>query len=230
MKRILIIEDDVAILRGLKDNLEYESYEVLTATDGEQGYCLVQEKKPDLIILDLMLPRMSGYELCRKVRKQGITTPILMLTARGEEVDRVLGLDLGADDYVTKPFSVPELLARIRAIIRRVRQARTGNLPSDLCFGDVSIDFKSFEARKDDKALDLSRKEFGVLRLLAARVGEVVTRDELLDEVWGYDRYPTTRTVDNHISLLRTKLEDDPSRPRHLITVHGVGYKLVIDG
>jgi DNA-binding response OmpR family regulator len=230
MKRILIIEDDVAILRGLKDNLEYESYEVLTATDGEQGYCLIQEKKPDLIILDLMLPKMSGYELCRKVRKQGITSPILMLTARGEEVDRILGLDLGADDYVTKPFSVPELLARIRAIIRRVRQARTGNLPSDLCFGDVSIDFKSFEARKDDKALDLSRKEFGVLRLLAARVGEVVTRDELLDEVWGYDRYPTTRTVDNHISLLRTKLEDDPSRPRHLITVHGVGYKLVIDG
>jgi DNA-binding response OmpR family regulator len=230
MKRILIIEDDVAILRGVKDNLEYESYQVLTATDGEQGYCLIQEKKPDLIILDLMLPKMSGYELCRKVRKEGVTTPILMLTARGEEVDRVLGLDLGADDYVTKPFSVPELLARIRAIIRRVRQARTGNLPSDLCFGDVSIDFKSFEARKDDKALDLSRKEFGVLRLLAARVGEVVTRDELLDEVWGYDRYPTTRTVDNHISLLRTKLEDDPSRPRHLITVHGVGYKLVIDG
>jgi DNA-binding response OmpR family regulator len=230
MKRILIIEDDVAILRGVKDNLEYESYQVLTATDLEQCYCLIQEKKPDLIILDLMLPKMSGYELCRKVRKQGITSPILMLTARGEEVDRILGLDLGADDYVTKPFSVPELLARIRAIIRRVRQARTGNLPSDLCFGDVSIDFKSFEARKDDKALDLSRKEFGVLRLLAARVGEVVTRDELLDEVWGYDRYPTTRTVDNHISLLRTKLEDDPSRPRHLITVHGVGYKLVIDG
>jgi len=229
MKRILIIEDDVAILRGLKDNLEYESYEVLTATDGERGYCLIQEKKPDLIILDLMLPKMSGYELCRKVRKQGITIPILMLTARGEEVDRVLGLDLGADDYVTKPFSVPELLARIRAIIRRVHQAKTGDLPSDLRFGDVVVDFKCFEARKDDKVLDLSRKEFGVLRLLAARTGEVVTRDELLDEVWGYDQYPTTRTVDNHISLLRTKLEDDPSDPHHLITVHGVGYKLVLD-
>ncbi len=229
MKRILVIEDDVAILRGLKDNLEYESYEVLTATDGEQGYCLIQETKPDLIILDLMLPKMSGYELCRRVRKQGITTPILMLTARGEEVDRVLGLDLGADDYVTKPFSVAELLARIRAIIRRVHQAKTGNLPSDLRFGDVVIDFKCYEAQKDDKVLDLSRKEFGVLRLLAARAGEVVTRDELLDEVWGYDQYPTTRTVDNHISLLRTKLEDDPSHPRHLITVHGVGYKLVLD-
>jgi DNA-binding response OmpR family regulator len=229
MKRILVVEDDLAILRGLKDNLEYESYEVLTATDGEQGYCLIQEKKPDLIILDLMLPKMSGYELCRKVRKQGITTPILMLTARGEEVDRVLGLDLGADDYVTKPFSVPELLARIRAIIRRVHQAKTGDLPSDLRFSDVFIDFKCFEARKDNKVLDLSRKEFGVLRLLAARAGEVVTRDELLDDVWGYDQYPTTRTVDNHISLLRTKLEDDPSHPRHLITVHGVGYKLVLN-
>lgn len=229
MKRILIVEDDVAILRGLKDNLEYESYEVLTATDGEQGYCLIQEKKPDLIILDLMLPKMSGYELCRKVRKEGITTPILMLTARSEEVDRVLGLDLGADDYVTKPFSVPELLARIRAVIRRVHQAKTGDLPGDLRFGNVVIDFKCFEARKDDKVLDLSRKEFGVLRLLAARAGEVVTRNELLDEVWGYDQYPTTRTVDNHISLLRTKLEDDPSHPCHLITVHGVGYKLVLD-
>ncbi len=228
MKRILIVEDDLAILRGLKDNLEYESYEVLTATDGEQGYSLMREKKPELVILDLMLPRMSGYELCRKVRKEGNTTPILMLTARGEEVDRVLGLDLGADDYVTKPFSVLELLARIRAIMRRVQQDKTGDLPDDLHFGEISIDFKCFEARKEEKILSMSRKEFGVLRILAARVGEVVTRDELLDAVWGYDQYPTTRTVDNHIALLRTKLEDDPSRPRHLITVHGVGYKLIL--
>ncbi|MGB7294907.1 MAG: response regulator transcription factor [Candidatus Aminicenantales bacterium] len=229
MKRILIIEDDLAILRGLKDNLEYESYEVLTATDGEQGYALLREKKPDLVILDLMLPRMSGYELCRKVRKEGNTIPILMLTARGEEVDRVLGLDLGADDYVTKPFSVPELLARIRAIMRRVQQDKTGDLPDDLHFGEISVDFKCFEARKGEKVLNMSRKEFGVLRVLAARVGEVVTRDELLDAVWGYDQYPTTRTVDNHIALLRTKLEDDLSNPRHLITVHGVGYKLILE-
>jgi DNA-binding response OmpR family regulator len=230
MKRILVIEDDLAILRGLKDNLEYDSYEVLTAADGEQGYSLIKEKKPDLIILDLMLPKMNGYELCRKVRGEGITTPILMLTARGEEMDRVVGLDMGADDYVTKPFSVPELMARIRAIFRRVQKARTGDLPAELQFGEIKIDFKRFEALKGEVSLTMSRKEFGVLRLLAARVGEVVTRDELLDEVWGYDQYPTTRTVDNHISLLRTKLEDDPSRPRHLITVHGVGYKLVIDG
>ena len=229
MKRILIIEDDLAILRGLKDNLEYESYEILTAEDGEQGYCLIREKKPDLIILDLMLPKMSGYELCRKVREEGVTTPILMLTARGEEVDRVLGLDLGADDYVTKPFSVPELLARVRAILRRVQRSKKGNLPGELRFGKVSIDFKRFEARRAGKILNMSRKEFGVLHLLAARAGEVVTRDELLDEVWGYDQYPTTRTVDNHISLLRTKLEDDPSKPRYLLTVHGVGYKLVLE-
>jgi DNA-binding response OmpR family regulator len=229
MKRILIIEDDVAILRGLKDNLEYESYEVLTAEDGEKGYCLIQEKKPDLIILDLMLPKMSGYELCRKVRDEGITTPILMLTARGEEMDRVVGLDLGADDYVTKPFSVPELLARIRAIIRRVQKSKAGDLPGELNFGEISIDFKCFEACKGEKILNMSRKEFGVLRILAAREGEVVTRDELLNEVWGYDQYPTTRTVDNHIALIRNKIEDDPSKPRHLITVHGVGYKLVFD-
>ncbi|MBA7684967.1 Alkaline phosphatase synthesis transcriptional regulatory protein PhoP [subsurface metagenome] len=229
MKRILVIEDDRAILRGLKDNLEYDKYEVLTATDGEQGYCLIQEKKPDLIILDLMLPKMSGYELCRKVREEGLTTPILMLTARGEEVDRVLGLDLGADDYVTKPFSVPELLARIRAILRRMQRSKIGPLPNELRFGKVVIDFKRFEAHRAGEALNMSRKEFGILRLLAARVGEVVTRDELLDEVWGYEQYPTTRTVDNHIALLRSKLEEDPSKPRHLLTVHGVGYKLVLE-
>jgi DNA-binding response OmpR family regulator len=229
MKQILIIEDDLAILRGLKDNLEYDKYEVLTATDGEQGYCLIQERKADLIILDLMLPKMSGYELCRKVREEGLNTPILMLTARGEEVDRVLGLDLGADDYVTKPFSVPELLARIRAILRRVQQSKKGPLPSELSFGKVLIDFKSFEARRAGKALTMSRKEFGILRFLAARAGEVVTRDELLDEVWGYEQYPTTRTVDNHIALLRSKLEENPSKPRHLLTVHGVGYKLVLE-
>lgn len=227
MKQILIIEDDAAILRGLKDNLEYESYQVLTATDGEQGYCLIQEKKPDLIILDLMLPKMNGFELCRKIKKEGVSIPILMLTARSEEMDRVMGLDLGADDYITKPFSMAELLARIRAVMRRIQKAKAGDLPETLQFGSVFIDFKRFTARKGDKTLELSRKEYGVLRLLAARQEEVVTRNEILDDVWGYDQYPTTRTVDNHIGLLRNKLEDDPSSPKHLITVHGVGYKLV---
>ncbi|MDH4198577.1 MAG: response regulator transcription factor [Candidatus Aminicenantes bacterium] len=228
MKRILIIEDDVAILRGLKDNLEYEGYEVLSATDGEQGYDLIREKKPDLVILDLMLPRLSGYEVCRKVRAEGGNVPILILTARGEEVDKVHGLNIGADDYMTKPFSVRELLARIQAIFRRASSSRTGPLPDELRFHDVIVDFLRFEATKSGRALGLSRKEFGVLRLLAARSGEVVTRDELLDAVWGYDRFPTTRTVDNHVALLRAKIEDDPARPRFLLTIRGVGYKLVV--
>lgn len=227
MSRIIVIEDDRAILRGLRDNLEYESYEVYTATDGEQGYRLIQKHHPHLIVLDLMMPKMSGYELCRKVRSEGIATPILMLTARSEEADRVRGFDLGADDYVTKPFSVPELLARIRAILRRVKPSTA--LPDRLHFDDVSVDFKRFEAAKAGQVLKLSRKEFGVLRLLAARLGHVVTRNELIDEVWGHESYPTTRTVDNHIASLRSKLEDDSSKPRHLITVHGVGYKLVLE-
>jgi DNA-binding response OmpR family regulator len=227
MSRIIVIEDDLAILRGLKDNLEYESYEVLTATDGEQGYRLIQEHNPDLIVLDLMMPRMNGYELCQKVRSEGIVVPILMLTARSEEMDRVHGLDIGADDYVTKPFSVPELLARIRAILRRAQLPTA--LPENLRFDDVIVDFTCFDAKKGEQVLKMSRKEFGVLRFLAGRAGQVVTRNELLDEVWGHECYPTTRTVDNHIASLRAKLEDDPSKPRHLITVHGVGYKLVIE-
>jgi len=225
MSRILVIEDDPAILRGLADNLKFESYEVLTAADGEAGYRLIKEQTPDLIILDLMMPKMSGYEVCRKVRDEGLTTPILMLTARGQEGDRVLGLDLGADDYVTKPFSVRELLARIRALLRRTQPPKA--LPDELRFSDVVVDFRRYEARKGGTNLEMTRKEFGVLRLLAARPGEVVTRDELLNEVWGYDNYPTTRTVDNHIASLRAKLEDNPSEPRHLLTVHGVGYKLI---
>ena len=223
MSRILVIEDDPAILRGLADNLTFESHEVITATDGEQACSLIREKKPDLIILDLMLPRMSGYEVCRAVRRDGITTPILMLTARGEEGDRVLGLDFGADDYVTKPFSVRELMARIRALLRRVHAARA--LPDRLEFENVVVDFRRYEARKGGQVIEMTRKEFGVLRYLAAHAGEVVTRDELLNEVWGYESTPTTRTVDNHIASLRAKIEENPSSPSHLLTVHGVGYK-----
>ena len=228
MSLILIVEDDAAILRGLADNLKFESYEVLTAGNGEAGLQLAREKKPDLIVLDLMLPKLSGYEVCRKLRGEGNQTPILMLTARGEEADRVLGLDLGADDYVTKPFSVRELLARVRALLRRTQPARAG-LPDTLAFGDVEIDFRSWEARRAGKPLEMTRKEFSVLRLLAARAGEVVTRDELLNEVWGYENYPNTRTVDNHIAGLRAKLEPDPAQPRYLRTMHGVGYKFVTE-
>jgi DNA-binding response OmpR family regulator len=225
MTRVLIVEDDPAILRGLKDNLVAESYEVLTASDGEAGYRLIHDQKPDLVILDLMLPRMSGYEVCRRVREEGENTPILMLTARGEETDRVLGLDLGADDYVTKPFSVRELLARVRAIVRRAHPPKP--LPDQLQFNDVVVDFKRYEARRGERRIEMTRKEFGMLQYLAARSGEVVRRDELLEEVWDYKNYPTTRTVDNHVLALRGKLEEDPAAPRHLITVHGVGYKFV---
>lgn len=225
MSRILVVEDDPAILRGLADNLAFESHEVLTATDGETACSLIRDRKPDLIVLDLMLPRLSGYEVCRSVRRDGVTTPIVMLTARGEEADRVLGLDLGADDYVTKPFSVPELMARIRALLRRTRPPRPAL--DELRFDDVVVDFRRYEARRREAALEMTRKEFGVLRYLASRAGEVVTRDELLNEVWGYEAMPTTRTVDNHIASLRAKLEATPAEPRHLLTVHGVGYKWV---
>ncbi len=225
MSRILVIEDDAAILRGLTDNLRAESYDVLSAADGESGYRTIRDTRPDLVILDLMLPRMSGYEVCRKVRADGIATPILMLTARGEEGDRVLGLDLGADDYLAKPFSIRELLARVRALLRRGVPAVAQ--PDVLDFADVSINFLRYEARKGDRPVELTRKEFGILRLLAARPGQVVTRDEMLTMVWGDLGERTTRTVDNHLATLRAKLEDSPSEPLHLLTVHGVGYKFV---
>ena len=214
------MEDEPALLRGLQDNLKAEAHEVITASDGETGLRLARETRPDLIVLDLMLPKMSGYEICRALRGDGLAMPILILTARGEESDRVLGLDLGADDYVTKPFSVRELMARVRALLRRTQPAST-----ELRFADVVIDFTSYSAFKSDKPVEMTRKEFGILRYLSSRPGTVVGRDELLNEVWGYDAFPTTRTVDNHIAGIRAKLEQ--GEPRHLITVHGVGYKFV---
>jgi DNA-binding response OmpR family regulator len=225
MIRVLVIEDDPAILRGLMDNLEFEGYEVTTATDGETGYRLQQNNQPDLIVLDLMLPRMSGLALCRKLRAEGKQTPILMLTARSDESDRVAGLDIGADDYMTKPFSVPELMARVRAILRRTRSS--ARLPNELRFADVEIDFKRFAARRRGHPVEMTRKEFAILRLLSSRSGEAVTRDELLNEVWGYECYPVTRTVDNHIAGLRAKLEVDPAHPQFIRTVHGIGYQFV---
>jgi DNA-binding response OmpR family regulator len=226
MSRILVVEDDVAILRGLTDSLAGESHEVLSARDGEEGYRLLRERNPDLVILDIMLPKLGGFELCRKVRSEGVRVPILMLTARGDDADRVFGLDIGADDYVTKPFSVRELLARVRALLRRGTPPPP--LPERLEFDDVVVDFRSFEARKGGVVLKLTPREFGALRMLAAHAGEVVTRDELLSEVWEYRNLPTTRTVDSHVASLRAKLEDDASEPKRLITVHGVGYKLIL--
>jgi DNA-binding response OmpR family regulator len=225
MSRILVIEDDPSILRGLADNLKFESYEVLTASDGESGLQIIRTGKPDLVVLDLMLPKMSGYEVCRKARAEGLQAPILMLTARGEEADRIVGLDIGADDYVTKPFSIRELLARIRALLRRAQRHGPESGPDMLRFDDVVIDFRRYEATRNGRPIEMTRKEFGVLRVLAAHTGEVVTRDELLTEVWGYTALPTTRTVDNHVASLRAKLERNPSTPQRLHTVHGVGYK-----
>lgn len=224
MSRILIVEDDEAIAQGLRDNFQFEGHETQWASDGETAVRLAREEKPDLILLDVRLPRMSGYEVCRKLRAAGSTTPILMLTARGEEEDRILGLDLGADDYVTKPFSVRELLARARALLRRTSVAP--EMPDELRIGDIVVDFRSYEAHRAGRPIELTRKEFGVLRLLAAREGRVVTRDEMLETVWGYNAGQSTRTIDNHVATLRAKLEDDPSHPRNLHTVHGVGYKL----
>ena len=223
MGRILVVEDEPAILRGLADNLRREQHEVFTAEDGEEGYRLVNEKRPDLVILDLMLPKLSGYEVCRKMRAEGMTMPILILTARGDETDRVLGLDLGADDYIVKPFSVRELLARVRAHLRRAQPGRSE--PDHIAVGQVTVDFRSYEARRAGQPLQMTRREFQALRLLVSRPGEVVTREEMLEQVWGLHVYPTTRTVDNQIAALRAMLEPDPAHPRHLLTVRGVGYK-----
>jgi len=227
MTKVLVVEDDPGILRTVADNLRFEQYQVITATDGETGYALYQREQPDLIVLDLMLPRMGGLELCRKLRTQDVQVPVLILTARSEEADRVRGLDLGADDYVTKPFSVPELMARVRALLRRAASA--ASTPVTLKFGQVEIDFRRYEAQRRGRPVEMTRKEFALLRFLASREDVVVTRDEILNKVWGFESYPITRTVDNHVSSLRAKLETDPAHPVHIQTVHGVGYKFVPD-
>lgn len=223
--RILIVEDDPAILKGLQAAFKMEGYEIISASTGTDGLKLIRGRKPDVIVLDAMLPGMNGFDVCKAARDDGITTPVLMLTARGLEADRVRGLDLGADDYVTKPFSLPELLARVRAMVRRARG--TTDLPVRIELDDVVIDFARYEATRGGEEIQMSRKEFGIMQLLAAHEGEAVTRSQLLDEVWGYEATPTTRTVDNHIASLRAKIGDDAGQPRRLITVHGVGYKLV---
>jgi DNA-binding response OmpR family regulator len=221
--RILIIEDEPDLLRGLELNLKAEGYCVLTASRGDTGVEQALRQRPDLILLDIMLPGMSGLDACRELRKQGYDAPIIMLTAKAEEVDRVVGLEIGADDYVTKPFGVRELVARIRARLRRL-PAENG---SKLVFAEVEIDFTKHEATRRGHRVDLTGKEFAVLKLLSRHRGEIVTRDQLLEEVWGYESYPTTRTVDNHILRLRQKLEENPSDPRYILSIYGEGYKLV---
>ena len=225
MKKILVIEDDKAVRRGISDNLTNEHFEVLACGDGKEGYEMARKNAVDLIILDIMLPSMNGNEVCKQLRQDGVQTPILMLTSKKEEVDKVLGLELGADDYVTKPFGTRELVARIKALLRR--QAETRKELSELTFGDVYVDFKKQEAAKGKKSLRMSAKEFQLLKYFAEREGQVVSRDQLLSDVWGYEETPTTRTVDNYILSLRKKIEPNSAKPKHLLTVYTSGYKFV---
>ena len=223
MDKILIIEDDKAIIMGLKDDLEFEGYIVSTATDGKEGLNKAMEGKFQLIILDILLPGLNGFEVCKKLRESGNMTPILMLTAaKTEELDKVTGLELGADDYVTKPIGSREMVARVKAILRRTVQKE--DEPEKYEFGDVSVDFKSHEVSKAGKKLHLTALEFNLLRFFIDHKGEVVTRDAMLDEAWG-DAIVSPRTIDPHIVHLRQKLEDDPANPEHIVSVRGVGYK-----
>lgn len=225
MKKILVIEDDPAILTGLEASLEEDHYEVSSSSDGLEGYEKARIEQFDLIILDLKLPGKNGEDVCKDLRKEGVSTPILMLTSKIEEMDKVLGLELGADDYVTKPFSVRELLARIKALLRRNSVVRSEI--EECSFGSIYINFKNQEAAKNKEPLELSTMEFKVLKYFLQREGEVIERTKLLDDVWGYDNFPSTRIVDNFVLSLRKKIEDDPSKPIHLKTVHGAGYKFL---
>jgi DNA-binding response OmpR family regulator len=223
--KILVVEDEPAMVAGLRDNFEFEGYEVITARDGIEGLERALDESPDLVVLDLMMPRMSGLEVCKQLRAKRASLPIIMLTARGQEVDKVVGLELGADDYVTKPFSIRELLARVKSVLRR-----TAVLPKDKeqhSFADVEVDLRRCRVLRSGKALDISSKEFDLLKYFICHSGETLSRDRLLEDVWGYENYPTTRTVDTHLVRLRQKLEPDPDQPQYFLTVHGTGYRFV---
>jgi DNA-binding response OmpR family regulator len=224
MKKILIIEDDKALVETLTTALEIENFKVLSATDGEKGFHLACQEKVDLIILDLVLPSLSGTEICQRLRSKEIVTPIIMLSGKKkEEIDRVVGLEIGADDYLIKPFGTKELIARIKAVLRRSKPEAVEL--EEYSFGDVYLNFKKQVGSKGKKTLSLTPKEFGLLKLLICHEGEVVSRDTILNEVWGYDKFPTTRTVDTFVHNLRQKIEDNPAKPVHLITVPWSGYK-----
>ena len=222
-RNVLIVEDDEAMSVALRDGFSYEGYTVELARDGEEGLRLASTRPPDLMILDVMLPKMTGLDVCKRLRSDGSPVPIIMLTARGQEIDKVLGLKIGADDYVTKPFGFMELMARAEALLRRTSARSAGN--DRLCFGDVEINFTHHQAARHVRDLDLSPREFRLLQHFASRRGEVVTREQLLDAVWDYNAIPFTRTVDMHIAKLRKKIEDDPADPKHIVTVHRLGYK-----
>ena len=222
-EQILVVEDELDLLRGLAINLTGESYRVFTASRGDEGLERAWRERPDLVLLDVMLPVMSGMDVCRELRRRGFDSPIIMLTARSEEIDRVLGFEIGADDYVTKPFGLRELLARVRT---RLRRTSVSEKTADNKVGDLSIDFKRHEAIRNGLRIELTGKEASILRILAENRGEIVSRERLLDQVWGERIHVTPRTVDNHILRLRQKLETDPSNPRYIVSMYGEGYRL----
>jgi two-component system alkaline phosphatase synthesis response regulator PhoP len=224
---ILLVEDEEGLIITLTDRLVSEGFEVTSANDGRKGFEAAVSGHFDLIILDVMLPKKNGYDVCRDLRQKGINTPILMLTAKGETIDKVLGLKLGADDYLTKPFEMIELLARVEALLRRSPAQANGMTAEAFRFGSVAVDFKRAEVTKDNEAVDLSAMEFKLLQFLIENRGDVHSRDSLLDAVWGYDAMPTTRTVDVHVAWLRHKLEENPRHPQFIQTVHGFGYKFI---
>ena len=221
METILIVEDDPTMLRGLKDNFEFKGYRVVTAPDGEEGLNAALNEKPDLIILDIMLPKINGYEVCRLIRKENLDMPIIMLTAKGEESDIVLGLNLGADDYVTKPFSIKELLARAAAFLRRSKQAEQDIYE----FGDFRLDIPARKLMCGTDEIKLSPKEFKLLELFVKKPGRALTRDDILNTVWGYDCYVGPRSIDRFVTTLRNKIEPDPHNPTYIHTVREIGYK-----
>jgi len=225
-KKILIIEDEQDLIKGLKLNLSDEGYDVGWAVNGVEGLRKAVEEAPDLIILDIMLPEMDGLEVCRKLRQKNINIPVIMLTAKGGEIDKVVGLEIGADDYITKPFSVRELIARIKARLRHAEE-ESKPVPEIYSIGDIEIDFARFKITRKGKEEELTSLETDILRYFVIHRGEVVSRNDLLDKIWGYESYPTTRTIDNHILKLRKKIEDDPSHPRYIISVYGGGYRFI---
>ena len=228
MADILIIEDEPMMRLGLKDNLEFEGYRIDLAVNGKEGYEKAIDGSYDLILLDVMLPELSGFEVCKKLRQNGNSTPVILLTARGEEIDKVLGLEIGADDYVTKPFSVRELIARIKALLRRVKTEDQGNTEDlEARIGRLDIHFGNYTAADGDEEIKMSHKEFEILQYLYQHKNQLVSRYDLLENVWGYEEKPTTRTVDNFMVKLRQKVEANPNQPRIILTVHGAGYKLI---
>ncbi len=227
MKKILIIDDEPGVTLGLEDHLAMEGFEVETRDDGAKGLEAILDLKPDLVLLDVMMPKLNGFEVCKELRKRDFKVPIIMLTARGEEIDKVLGLELGADDYVTKPFGAREMVARIKAVLRRSGAARSALELTVLRFADVEVDFTSFQARRGGHPVELTAKEFQILRLFASRPSEVITRDEFLGQVWGEDVYITNRSVDNQVWAIRKKLESNPEEPKHFLSVRGIGYRFV---